>query len=91
MYGLPEAAQNWLEQYMDIYIYIIYTKLSVTPVHCTVQEGLSILSCREGTTKSKRFLVETFYSDVLHLRASSRPSFFLKPDSFISNFHTSGA
>ena len=89
MYGLPEAAQNWLKQYMDIYI--IYTKLSVTPVHCTVQEGLSMCHVEKVQQNPSVFLVETFYSDVLHLMASSRPSFFLKPDSFISNFHTSGA
>ena len=31
-------------------------KLSVTPGHRTVQEGLSMVSCREGMTKSKHVL-----------------------------------
>ena len=50
--------------YICIYIYIyIYrererererkTRLSMTPVHHAVQEGLSMVSCREGITKSK--------------------------------------
>ena len=28
-------------------------RLSMTPVYRTVQEGLSMVSCREGITKSK--------------------------------------
>ena len=28
-------------------------RLSITPVYRTVQEGLSMVSCREGITKSK--------------------------------------
>ena len=32
------------------------TKLSVTPRHHTVQEGLSMVSCRESITKSKHVL-----------------------------------
>ena len=48
-----------------IYIYILYidrkTRLSVTPGHRTVQEGLSMVSRRESITKSKHvFLVDIF-------------------------------
>ena len=32
------------------------TRLSVTPGHRTVQEGLSMVSCRESITKSKHVL-----------------------------------
>ena len=32
------------------------TKLSVTAGHCTVQEGLSMVSCRESITQSKHVL-----------------------------------
>ena len=31
-------------------------ELSMTPVYRTVQEGLSMVSCREGITKSKHVL-----------------------------------
>ena len=45
----------------------------MTPVYRTVQEGLSMVSCREGITKSKHvFLVETFCSEFSPLRASSK-------------------
>ena len=60
-----------------IYIYMFVdrkTRLSMTPVYRTVQEGLSMVSCREGITKSKHvfFLVETFCSEFSPLRASSK-------------------
>ena len=40
-----------------IYIYIDRkTRLSATPGHCIMQEGLSMVSCRESLTKSKHVL-----------------------------------
>ena len=46
--------QVW--RYIYIYLHTEKTRLSVTPGHCTVQEGLSMVSCREGITKSKHVL-----------------------------------
>ena len=44
--------------YLQVWIYYTdrKTRLSMTPVHRTVQEGLSMVSCREGITKSKHVL-----------------------------------
>ena len=36
-------------------------RLSMTPVYRTVQEGLSMVSCREGITKSKHVLYIYIY------------------------------
>ena len=39
---------------LSLYIYVhTHTRLSVTPRHRTVLKGLSMVSCREGITKSK--------------------------------------
>ena len=38
------------------------TRLSVTPGHRTVQEGLSMVSCRESITKSKHVLYWKFFT-----------------------------
>ena len=50
------------------------TRLSVTPGHRTVQEGLSMVSCRESITKSKPVLYWKRYSEFSPLRALSRPA-----------------
>ena len=38
------------------------TRLSVTPVYRTVQEGLSKVSCREGITKSRHVLFRKLFT-----------------------------
>ena len=49
------------------YIYIYThrkTRLSETPGHRTVQEGLSIVSCRESITKSKHVLYWKLFTPI---------------------------